>query len=89
MTRFEFNGLIPGDVVYLHHSPDTEHHPTRGVVFSVRRRPHLDNEVGVRIAVDGGHEILWPARLTMHLQPTPPAGTCWRCDALTGTATAA
>ncbi|MEY2568259.1 MAG: hypothetical protein QOE35_2788 [Actinomycetota bacterium] len=77
MRRFQWNSLGVGDHVQLHQSAGPE--LTDGVI-QVVEVVRGSNGVGVRVDQD----VLWPARMTVHLEPRDPAESCWRCDAALG-----
>jgi hypothetical protein len=83
MTRFEWDGLRPGDTVFLHLLGAEAVPPQRGEVAFVEVVPRRPNGVGVRLATaEGGARVVWPSRLAVHSEHRPHAGDCWRCDAL-------
>jgi hypothetical protein len=82
MTRFEWDGLRPGDAVFLHLVGAEAVPPQQGEVAFVEVVPRRPNGVGVRFASsDSGELIVWPSRLAVHSDRAPHAGDCWRCDA--------
>jgi hypothetical protein len=86
MTRFDWNGLRVGDVVYVHHPLTTRRPARRGVITAVTVRTHRTNEIGVRLD-DDTQSIVWPSSVTVHTEATGATGTCWRCDELSGVGT--
>ena len=83
MHRFEWNALRVGDSVLVH-DPAT---PAMGLVPGVVTAftpLKGSNSVGIRIAATEGDgaAIICPLRQAVHLSPSDPIPTCWRCEIL-------
>jgi hypothetical protein len=76
MTRFDWDGLRPGNEIFVHHSPATAHRAGAATVDFVTVRTRRGNAVGLRLT-DGS--VVWPSWLATHVEPVAPAGECWRC----------
>jgi len=81
MLRFDWNGLRPGDHVLVHASSGADMALSPGTVAMVDVVKG-SNGVGVHMTTDGRGPILWPSRLTVHLDPCDLTEPCWRCQAL-------
>jgi hypothetical protein len=80
MRRFQWNALGVGDRVSVHEGPGPG--LTTGAVDTVEVRA-TTNGVGIRTADAGvGWQVLWPARMAVHLEPRDIAERCWRCEAV-------
>ena len=85
MRVFEWNALRAGDKVLAHDPRCAQLTLLAGVVTQVdtQKRRNGPNQVGVDIATGAGPPvILWPARLAVHRDPSDPAESCWRCQAI-------
>ena len=83
MSRVDWNSLLVGDVVFVHHPLTTRRPARRGVITAVTARMHRLNEIGVRLD-DDTQSIVWPSSVTVHTEATGATGSCWRCDELVG-----
>ena len=77
MNQFEWDGLNPGDVVYVHEPLTSALAAVRGTVEFVAKRARRGNEVGIDL---GTRPVVWPSWQAVHREPTGVAGSCWRCD---------
>ena len=82
MMRLEWDALRVGDKVVVHDPTDPAMPLLPGIVALVQSMSG-PNDVGVRVASAGDRlSVLWPRRLTVHLDPLDPAEDCWRCEAI-------
>jgi hypothetical protein len=84
MLRFEWNALRVGDTVFVHDPRGQRDPAAEGTVVTVDTKTgkHGVNGVGIRVAAEGGHRVVWPSFLTVHRDPRDPIDDCWRCAAL-------
>ena len=82
MMRLEWNALRVGDKVVVHDPTDPAMPLLPGIVALVQTTSG-PNDIGVRVvSATDRPKVLWPTRLTVHLDPLDPAEECWRCDAI-------
>ena len=82
MMRLEWDALRVGDKVVVHDPTDPAMPLLPGIVALVQAMSG-PNDIGVRVASTSDRlSVLWPRRLTVHLDPLDPAEECWRCDAI-------
>jgi hypothetical protein len=80
--RLEWNALRVGDKVVVHDPTDPAMPLLPGIVVLVQTMSG-PNDIGVSVASPSDRPgVLWPSRLTVHLDPLDPAEECWRCDAI-------
>ena len=81
MFVFQWNALRVGDRIIVHDDLDAALTLHEGTVHQVDTRPHLENDVGIRL--DGpDSEVLRPRRHAVHLLPDDRRFSCWRCDTI-------
>ncbi len=68
MLRFKWNALRIGDTVVVHDPWGYRDPAASGTVVMVdtKRGKHSANGVGIRVAAEGGHRVVWPSFLTVH-----------------------
>jgi hypothetical protein len=76
VNRFEWDGLRPGDEVFVHDPPTGDGPAQRGTVLYLTVQVRRPNEIGVRLD-DGA--VVWPSARTVHHDRVAPLGSCWRC----------
>ena len=81
MNRFDWDGLILGDEVFVHHPMGSVDAARQGAVTAVTDRGRRENAVAIRL-LDGEHEVVHPSRLSSHRTSVDRSGDCWRCHEL-------
>lgn len=79
MTRFDWDGLRPGDRVAVH-DPAAVSESRPGVVVFVTVRPRVPNEVGIRVGTGESVVLTWGPMAAIHHDALQPDETCWRCQ---------
>jgi hypothetical protein len=88
VLRFDWNALRVSDAVVLHDPSDPEFALITGTVVMLETKHSRRgvSGVGIRVATDDGHRVVWPSYLTFHHHPPDPSQKCWRCEELVETA---